>query len=155
MAVIYAADDHGRTRIVVENEPSFVVPLAIAPPGLEGELSNGKWLVVSMSIWNTHDIEAGDRAVALAKEQGGRITLGLRPFNDWMENATWIEGLHAPVNPDPLAVHVEKGNVTKLAITGTNIHHPLWVSFTDGKVNGLEFGLLSDDQIRGLMDRLL
>src|SRR5262245_61887529 len=95
MSFTFASDDAGRSRVVVTDDPDYIVPLRIAPSSLEDCLKQGQWLVVSMSVWSVHDVRAGHRAIELVKRQGGLVKLGLRPFDYPKENATWVPKLGA------------------------------------------------------------
>src|SRR5687768_1341753 len=93
MGFTFTADHLGRSRLVVTDEPDYIVPLLIAPLSLEDCLKQGKWLVISMSVWSIPDIQAGHHAIETVKPHGGSVRLGLRPFDYPEENATWIPGL--------------------------------------------------------------
>src|SRR5437899_79775 len=104
MGFTFASDGAGRSRIVVVNDPDYIVPLQIAPSCLEDCLKEGKWLVVSMSVWSVHDLRAGHRAIELVKRQGGLVKLGLRPFDYPNENSAWVPGLRAVHRPDQVEI---------------------------------------------------
>jgi hypothetical protein len=50
----FGSDDAGQSRLVVTDELDSIFPLRIAPSFLEDGLKQGKWLVVSMSVWSIH-----------------------------------------------------------------------------------------------------
>jgi hypothetical protein len=104
MGFTFAPDDTGRSRLVVTDEPDYIVPLPIAPSSLEDCLKQGKWLVVSMSVWRIDDIRAGRHAINLVKQQGGLVRLGLRPFNYPQENAAWVPGVSVEREGEELEV---------------------------------------------------
>jgi len=156
MGFTFASDDAGRSRVVVTNDPDYIVPLRIAPSSLEDFLKQGQWLVVSMSVWNVHDIRAGHRAIELVKRQGGLVKLGLRPFDYPKENAAWVPELGAEQTPDQVEVLVaEQDGSREVTIQGKSDASPVWVSISEGKVVGVRCGNLTDADIEGLILQLL
>lgn len=156
MGFAFGSDDVGRSRLVVTDEPGYIVPLRIAPTSLEDCLKQGKWLVVSMSVWSIHDIRAGHHAIDLVKRQGGSVKLGLRPFDYPQENATWVPGLGVVQVADQVEISVEEqGDRREVTIQGRTDASPVWVAISEGKTVSIRNGLLADAEIEGLIAQLL
>lgn len=156
MGFTFASDDAGRSRVVVADDPEYIVPLRIAPSCLEDCLKQGKWLVVSMSVWSVHDIRAGHRAIELVKQRGGLVKLGLRPFDYPNENTTWVPGLGVEQKSDQAEILVvEQDSFREVAIQGTPDASPVWVSISQGKVINVQHGQLSNTEIEKLISQLL
>jgi len=150
------SDDAGRSRLLVTDEPDYIVPLQIAPSSLEDCLKQGRWLVVSMSVWSVHDFRAGLHAIKLVKEQGGVVKLGLRPFNYPKENATWVPGLGAERMTDQVEISVaEHDGRREVTIQGKADSSPVWLVIAEGNVVGVRFGQLSTAEIEDLISQLL
>jgi hypothetical protein len=156
MGFTFASNDAGRSRIVIVNEPDYIVPLRIAPSCLEDCLKQGKWLVASMSVWSVHDIRAGHRAIELVKRQGGLVKLGLRPFDYPNENSTWVPRLGAEQRADQVEILVaEEDGGREVTIQGRSDASPVWVSISEGQVVGVRYGNLADGDIEELILQLL
>jgi hypothetical protein len=156
MGFTFASDDSGRSQVILTDEPNYIVPLRIAPLFLESQLKNGKWLVLSMSVWSIHDIRAGHRAIELVKRQEGLLKLGLRPFDYPQENAAWVPGLGAEEVTDQVEILVaEKDHRREVTIQGRADASPVWVTFSEGKVVSVRFGQLADAEIEELISQLL
>lgn len=156
MGFTFALDDAGRSRLIITEEPDYIVPLRIAPSSLEDCLKQGKWLVVSMSVWSIHDIRAGHHAIELVKRRGGLVKLGLRPFDYPKENASWVPGLGAERVADQVELLVaEQGCRHEVTIQGRADASPIWVAISEGKVVSIRYGQLTDAEIEGLISQLL
>jgi hypothetical protein len=152
MGFTFASDDAGRSRIVVVNDPDYIVPLGIAPSCLEDCLKQGKWLIVSMSVWSIHDIRAGHRAIELVKRHGGLVKLGLRPFDYPNENSTWVPGLRTDQEGDQIEVLVaEQDGSREVTIQRKLDASPVWVSISEGQVVGVRNGNLADAEIEEMI----
>lgn len=79
----------GRPSIVLQGEPPYCRALDAAPPAREPELDIGLWLVVSFPSWSVPDIAAIQADLDATKHFRGKLKLGLRPFDDPEEHATW------------------------------------------------------------------
>jgi hypothetical protein len=156
MGFTFASDDAGRSRLVVTEEPDYIVALRIAPPSLEDCLKRGKWLVVSMSVWSIHDVRAGHHAIELVKQHGGLVRLGLRPFDYPRENSTWVPGLRAEREADQVEILIaEQGRRREVTIQGRADASPVWVAILEGEVVNVRHGQLADAEIEGLISQLL
>lgn len=89
----------GRYRLELHGEPSYCRALAMAPPELEAELSQGVWLVLAVAVWSGPDRAAVNVALAAAKQRAGEVQLGVRPFDDHQELETWFPGEHGEGSP--------------------------------------------------------
>jgi len=155
MGFTFVADEKGRSRVMLEGEPDYIVPLQIAPQCLENELKQGNWLVVCMSVWNMNDIRAGHRAIEVVKHHRGLVRLGLRPFDYPEENLTWISGVPGGKLPEQVEILVaEQGNKREVIIQGKETASPVWVVISEGKVAAVKYGLLSDAEIERLIFQL-
>ena len=156
MGFTFKSDDLGRSRLVVTDEPEYIVPLRIAPSSLEECLKKGRWLVVSMSVWSIHDIRAGHHAIEMVKLHGGLVRLGLRPFDYPQENAAWVPGLGDERLADQVEILVaEQDHNREVTIQGMTDASPVWVSIVEGKVVSVRHGLLADTEIEGLISQIL
>lgn len=156
MAFTFVADDFGRSKIALVEDSDFIVPLVIAPPCLEDFLKQGKWFIVSMSVWSVHDIVAGRRAVELIKRYEGSIRLGLRPFDYPHENFSWIPDLNVGQIADHIKVSAtEADGILNVAIQGRANASPVWVAIIDGKVVDVRFGQLPDSEIEAMVAQLI
>jgi hypothetical protein len=156
MGFIITSDELGRSQIVPVDEPSWIVPLPIAPPSIEDGLRRGRWLVVSMSVWSMHDMRAGHRAIEIVNRRGGLLNLGLRPFDYPQEHAAWVPDFDATLIEDQAEIVAsEQHDLREVVITGRADASPMWVTLLDGRVVGLRCGQLSDTEIGELIDHLL
>jgi hypothetical protein len=156
MGFTFGSDDAGRSRVVLANEPDYIVPLQIAPPFLENDLKQGKWLVVSMSVWSIHDIRAGHRAIELVKQQAGLVKLGLRPFDYAIENSAWVLNLGADQTIDQVEIFAaEQDRAREVTIQGRAEASPVWVAISDGDIVSVRHGQLRDDEIEQLLFQIL
>ncbi len=156
MGFTVTSDGLGRSQIVPVDEPSWIVPLPIAPTSLEDGLRQGRWLVVSMSVWNMHDIRAGHRAIGVVNRRGGLLNLGLRPFDYPQEHATWVPDFETTLIGDQAEIVAsEQDGLREVVITGRADASPVWVAFLDGRVVSIRHGQLSDAEISELIDHLL
>jgi hypothetical protein len=156
MGFTFVADEKGRSRVKLENEPNYIIPLQTAPQYLENNLKQGKWLVVCMSVWNLNDMRAGHRAIEIVKRHRGLVQLGLRPFDDPEENLTWISDVPGGQQPKQVEILLaEHDNKREVIIRATETASPVWVALSDGKVAAIKYGLLSDDEIERLIIQLL
>jgi hypothetical protein len=108
--------------IVMEDEP-YGKALAAAPAQREPELDQGLWLVMVFAAWSVPDINAIQVALDVARHFGGRINLGVRPLDNFEENAAWL--------PD-------------VKDTGLS---PLWIGLNDGRVCMSKHGLLTAQEL--------
>jgi hypothetical protein len=140
MGFTFGSDDAGRSRVILEDEPDYIASLRIAPSLLEDHLKQGKWLVVSMSVWSIHDIRAGHRAIDLVKHHRGLVNLGLRPFDFPQENSTWVPCLGAEQIADQVQILVADQNHHAVTIQRTADASPVWVAISEGKVLNVRHG---------------
>lgn len=156
MGFTLGADNAGRSEIHLEGEPDYVVPLQIAPTSLEDEMEKGKWLVVSMSVWSMHDIQAGHRAIEVIRQRGGLVKLGLRPFNDPRENMAWIPGSRFRSSAEQLHVSVsDRDGFRQVTLQGNVDASPIWILLSEGEVVGVRHGRLSAIEIDEFVSELL
>jgi len=145
----------GRSEIVLVDEPSYIVPFPIAPLSLEGTLTNGRWLIVSFSVWSIHDLEAAHRAIVVAKQHGGEFQLGLRPFDDPIENTTWLP-IASEAKRELVDIEVTESNQRRfVAIKGRTDANPVWATILDGRFITITFGQLSEADFDNLIQQLL
>src|SRR5438876_866947 len=99
----------------------------MAPSEIEPELREGDWLVLVAAVWSGPDIAAISTALSAVKESGGRVKLGIRPFDKYEEVSEWC--------PDVTDTHPT----------------PLWLILRDGRLSGVEHGVRTVDQIREMI----
>ena len=123
MSYKVSRDQKGYPSITLMDEPSYVHALSAAPAAREHELNTGNWLVIAFAVWSTPDNLAIQIALDVAKHFGGKLNLGLRPFDDAEELGAWCPGL-------------EYGGQS-----------PLWVLLRDGEVYMKRSGILAVDEL--------
>ncbi|CAH1388057.1 hypothetical protein [Candidatus Nitrotoga sp. M5] len=116
-------DQDGYPSITLTDEPPYSHALGVAPSAREPELNKGNWLVMAFAVWSTPDNLAIQTALDVAKRFGGKLNLGLRPFDDSEEFSAWC--------PD-----IEDDEQS-----------PLWVLLRDGEVCMKRSGILTVDEL--------
>lgn len=109
--------------MTLTDEPPYSYALDAAPSAREPELNTGNWLVMAFAVWSIPDNLAIQTALDVAKRFGGKLNLGLRPFDDSDELGAWCPGL-------------EYGGQS-----------PLWVLLRDGEVCMERSGILAVDEL--------
>jgi hypothetical protein len=156
MSFSFTADEYGRSRIVLTNEPEFIVPLQIAPFSIEKNLLSGNWLCISMSVWSSSDIRAGYQAIEQIKLYNGMISLGLRPFDYPEENYTWIPNCQSdqPLN-NSVVISEEQNGSLQVTISGRPNASPVWVGISNAKLIGVRYGLLTESEIEDFISKII
>ncbi|CAH1905569.1 conserved hypothetical protein [Candidatus Nitrotoga sp. HW29] len=116
-------DQDSCPSISLTDEPPYVHTLVAVPAARESELNTDNWLVMACAVWSTPDNLAIQTALDVAKHYGGKLNLGLRPFDDTEELGTWCPGLE------------DSGQ------------SPLWVLLRDGEVCMQRSGILTVDEL--------
>lgn len=114
-------DQVGCPKITLTDESPYSHALAAAPSMREPELNTGNWLVMAFPVWSIPDNLAIRTALDVAQRFGGKLNLGLRPFDDAEELGAWCPG-------------IEDGGQS-----------PLWL-LRDGEVWMKRSGILAVDQ---------
>jgi hypothetical protein len=116
-------DERGVPSIALLDEPAWCHALAANAHAREAALSRGTWLVLAFPVWSVPDVEAVQIALDVAHQSGGRLDLGLRPYDDPIElRASW---------PD---VDVDASG-------------PYWVLLQDGTVRRHRAGRMGVDEL--------
>lgn len=123
MSYKVSRDQKGYPSITLMDEPSYVHALVAAPSAREPELNTDNWLVMAFAVWSTPDNLAIQTALDVARCFGGKLNLGLRPFDDTEELDAWCPGLE---------------------YCGQS---PLWVLLRDGEVCMKRSGILAVDEL--------
>lgn len=121
-------DQDSCPSISLTDEPSYVHTLVAAPAAREPELNTDNWLVMACAVWSTPDNLAIQTALDVAKHYGGKLNLGLRPFDDAEELDAWC--------PD-----IEDDGQS-----------PLWVLLRDGEIYMKRSGILTVDELVEVID---
>lgn len=116
-------DQEGCPRITLTGEPLYFHALDAAPSAREPKLNTDNWLVMAFAVWSIPDNLAIQTALDVAKRFGGKLNLGLRPFDYSEELGAWCPGL-------------EYGGQS-----------PLWVLLRDGEVCMKRSGILAVDEL--------
>jgi len=116
-------DQEGCPSITLTDEPPYAHALGAAPSVREPELNTGNWLVMAFAVWSTPDNLAIQTALDVAKRFGGKLNLGLRPFDDSEELGAWCSDIE------------DDGQ------------SPLWVLLHDGEVCMKRSGILTIDEL--------
>lgn len=115
--------DTGSPRIVLHGEPTYCKAFEAAPSVHDPELRAGQWLVMAFAAWSMPDINAVQAALDAIKHFGGRLSLGLWPFDDTEELRASCPGL--------------KGEEKS----------PVWVLLSDGQVRFKHQGALTTEAL--------
>jgi hypothetical protein len=116
-------DEHRRPTIALLEEPPYCHALEAAPSAREPELETGVWLVMAFAVWSVPDNAAVQTALDAAKRFGGKVNLGVRPYDDWQELSALCSGVE------------EDG------------HSPLWLLLSNGEVRMKRKGVLTVDEL--------
>src|SRR5260370_36282378 len=119
-------NQEGRSQVILKDEPDYIVPLRIAPVSLEEILMKGRWVVVSFSVWSTHDLDAAYRAVNVAKQNGVSFQLGLSPFDYPEENLSWLPIASGSVAHSVNIEVAEQQGKRIVEIKGRTDKSPIW-----------------------------
>jgi hypothetical protein len=152
MGISFVSDNVGRSRLIITDEPEYIVPLQIAPPALEDHLQRGKWLVIGMSVWSIHDRQSGLRAVDLVTRLGGVVKLGLRPVDYHEENAAWVPDYEPGEQTEILVA--ERAGAREVTIRQKSEASPIWVAIAEGTIVRVTKGRLTDAEIAQLLSEL-
>jgi hypothetical protein len=82
-------DELEKFCITLKDEPPYCRGLVSAPRAREPELDQGTWLVLCFAGWSGPDVAAVQVALDAAKRMGGRLNLGVRPYDYREEHAAW------------------------------------------------------------------
>lgn len=156
MSLVFTADQNGRSKIVLLNEPDYIVPLPIAPSRMEDCLLRGKWLCLGMSVWSSHDILAGAQAIDRIRPRGGLVRLGLRPVDFPVENETWIGAEYLSSSTEPVEIMTTQHHGSlKITICGQSNQLPVWVGLSKGAIISVRHGQLLDSEIDDLISQVI
>ena len=120
-------DPQGVPGVTLAGEPPYCHALAAGVLALEPALRQGVWLVMAFAVWSIPDVAAVQRALDLARRLGGRLSVGVRPYDDPLELTAWWP------DADPIAPG------------------PFWVLLRDGHIIGSLAGLPTDDELDALV----
>lgn len=112
-----------RLHVELGDEPAYCRALDAGPPAREPELGTGRWLILLFAAWSMSDVAAIQTALDVARRFGGKLVLGLRPFETWEEHDTWMPDLE------------EDGKT------------PIWILLRDGEVRMKRSGLFDADAL--------
>jgi hypothetical protein len=145
-----------RFEIALTEEPSYIVPLDMAPMAREAFLNEGKWLIISISIWDSNDRFQIKNAIELAKQFSGKFRLGIRAFDYREENEVWIPELQEMTRPveAELFVH-EENNVREVTIEPPSNASPIWVVLNEGKTIHVAFGKKTPSEIAHMVNSIV
>lgn len=85
----------GRYEVSFDDGPANLYALQMAPSRLEPELERGTWLIMSFAVWSSPDRAAIAVAARVAALSCGRLSVGVRPFDDHNELRSWCPGTKA------------------------------------------------------------
>jgi hypothetical protein len=138
-------------ELVFSDEPSYVHALKMAPEAMEPELHSGVWLVVTFPVWSAPVRHSVLAAIAFVKDHGGKLQLGVRPFDSHDELYKWWPGTEAPSPSKVLLAVQEEGPRHEMHISTDASSSPLWLVLRDGQVIHQEAGPRSKEQLSELM----
>lgn len=76
-------------ELILENESPHAHSFGMHPSAMEPQIARGLWLFLAFAVWSGPDRMAILQALALAKEPGLDLHVGIRPFDLHDEFATW------------------------------------------------------------------
>jgi hypothetical protein len=138
-------------ELVFYDEPSYIKALKMAPESLEPELSIGIWLIVAFPVWSTPVRYSVLAAVACAKDYGGKLQLGVRPFEAHGEIYKWWPGRHSP-SPEKVWLAVEnKPPQLEIHISTDPSSNPIWLLLRKGEAIHQGVGPRSREELNELI----
>lgn len=117
-------DQDGAPQLILSGEPAYCHALAANATAPEPEIGAGQWLLLAFAVWSGPDVAAVQAALELARSLGGRLHLGLRPYDDPEEMRGWCPGLTLEGNG------------------------PFWILLCDGAVRRYRTGLFTADELK-------
>jgi hypothetical protein len=117
-------DQNGAPNLILSGEPAYCHALAANVTASEPEICAGQWLLMAFAVWSAPDVAAVQVALDLARSLGGKLNLGLRPYDDLDELRGWIPGLTLEGNG------------------------PFWILLRDGAVCEYRTGIFTVDELR-------
>lgn len=118
-------DQNGAPHLILSGEPAYCHALAANVTAPEPEIGAGQWLLMAFAVWSAPDVAAVQVALELAHSLGGKINLGLRPYDDPEELRGWCPGITPEANG------------------------PFWLLLRDGAVCQYRTGIFTADELRG------
>ena len=120
-------DRAGTPELILSGEPAYCHALPAKGTALPPGTKAGRWLLMAFAVWSVPDVAAVQVALDLARSLGGRLNLGLRPYDDPDELRGWCPGVTLEGNG------------------------PFWILLRDGRVAGWCTGMRSADELRAAM----
>lgn len=121
----------GKYHLEIEDPPSNLLALRMAPAKREPYLDHGVWLIMNEAVWSVADRKSIPKAVELARKFP-EISVGIRPFERFEELGTWL----------PEAEELGQRS-------------PQWTVLRDGQVRGQQLGIQSIDDLVELVETSL
>ena len=85
-----ALDTDWKNFLASRNAPENFHLLPSEPEQREEFLNRGEWLIVTHAVWSAPDRRAIGVLVSVAASLNPGIQVGIRPFDDFAEFATWL-----------------------------------------------------------------
>jgi hypothetical protein len=156
MPLKIVADELGRSTICLDSEPDWIIPLKIAPEHIEEYLLKGKWLILSLSVWNIHDWVTVGNAIFQAKRFNGRIKLGLRPFDYFEEHETWVPNFKNYLHPDSGKLLISSSaDQSSISIRPVPNLSPILITMIEGELAKFKQGQLNNLEMSRYCKELL
>lgn len=114
----------------VTGAPPFVHALPPKPERMEQELKDGVWLVVVFAVVSIRDVKCLPEAIRAVGRRKDKMQLGIRPFLDYDETKSWLDGFRSTLSP-------------------------LWVVIKDGKVIHIDEGPYSEEGLLAMLKRII
>jgi hypothetical protein len=118
-------DQNGMPNLILSGEPAYCHALGANVKVPEPEIGTGQWLLMAFAVWSAPDVAAVQVALDLARSLGGKLNLGLRPYDDLDELREWYPGITLEGNG------------------------PFWILLRDGVVCQYRTGIFTTDELRG------
>jgi hypothetical protein len=140
----------GKWELMISDVPEFVKPLKCAPDALEEELFFGTWLVVAFSVASVTDRRSVYAAIDCVTQLSGRINLGIRPYEDYQENAKWwptgVDIRLPSSGGSQMKVMDEEAGLAVHIFEGTS-NSPIWLLMKNGEILYGGFGPRTAEQL--------
>jgi hypothetical protein len=116
-------DENGVPHLTLSDEPAYCHALAanVTKPEQTGA---GQWLLMAFAAWSAPDVAAVQAALDLAHSLGGKLNLGLLPYDDPYELREWYSGITPEANG------------------------PYWIVLRDGAACQCLTGIFTADELR-------
>lgn len=145
--------DGDKYHVVLQDEPAYIHSLMMAPEAIEPELASENWLIVAFPVWSTPARHSVIAAIACAKQYGGKLHLGVRPYESSNEMSTWWPDKTICNNETFVTVADSDRNIVN--ITTDPMANPVWLVLANGLTVYQGTGPRDIEQLHDIVHRIL